>query len=102
MKTLQFKLKSAVSLIPLSENTDILLLASRDIIVSDAEPATTAHRQPSFVLAVNNRGRLTRSPKGRNTTRNITLPTKKASMAEFIEQIQDLFNIAYLEGTMDL
>ena len=96
MKKIEFPLIKAVRLVPMSGVSDVVVSTTGSVLISDGEPVEPRAKQIS--LAETRNGELKCSPQGLFHTVKIRLPYKKASRAEFHNQVDSLFDEYIING----
>lgn len=91
MKKITFPLKRPVRITPLKGDTEVNVVTSGDVIVSECK-ADSCKREPPIKVVSTDRGCITCSPKGYMMTLKVILPTEMASEREYLKQVNMLFD----------
>lgn len=91
MKKISFPLKTPVRITPLKGDTNVDVVTSGDVLVSECN-TNSRKREPRIEVVSTDRGCITCSPKGYLMTLKVILPTEMASEREYHKQVNMLFD----------
>lgn len=94
-------MEQPIKLVPVCGDTEVEIETSGEYEVIDCK--ATVHRGPrQIVLAATEFATLSRSPMGMNRTVRVTLPTEMATMDNFIQQVESVFEVHNLSIDISL